>query len=217
VVSEITLGTGEVGGPPRLAPDGRSLFVSAVASPRVFRIDVAARSVNRTYELESRAGVVAVTADGRSLLVPQPDTGMVAVLDIESGRVSGRINTRGRPGVAVLVRGGRGAYIFGGPAGIVSVDLPAGTIRADIGGLVPFGEAVGVVPGACPACPGDCDGDGTVTVDELVTAVNIALGARGLDACPPADASRDGSVSIDDLVRAVNAALNGCGMVNGES
>jgi len=54
--------------------------------------------------------------------------------------------------------------------------------------LVPWGHAV-----ARAQCPGDCNGDGNVTVDELVAAVNVALSgcsasAAGVDsgrACQP--------------------------------
>jgi len=60
------------------------------------------------------------------------------------------------------------------------------------------------------SCVGDCDGDGAVTVDELITGVNLALGALPLVACPAFDFSRDGSVTIDELLTAVNAALSGC-------
>jgi hypothetical protein len=49
-----------------------------------------------------------------------------------------------------------------------------------------------------------------VTVDELVRAVNIALGSGPADECPGADVNRDGQVTIDELVKAVNAALSGC-------
>lgn len=53
---------------------------------------------------------------------------------------------------------------------------------------------------------GDCDGDGAVTVNELVLAVNIALGNTPLEECPAA--SSDGvSVDISDLIQAVNSAL----------
>ena len=56
---------------------------------------------------------------------------------------------------------------------------------------------------------GDCDGDGTVTISELVTAVSVALGDAPLSRCALADANGDGAVSIDELIRAVNNALNG--------
>jgi len=61
-----------------------------------------------------------------------------------------------------------------------------------------------------PNCPADCDGDTQVSVAELVTAVNIALGERALSACLPADADFDATVTVSDLVSAVRAALSGC-------
>jgi hypothetical protein len=62
-----------------------------------------------------------------------------------------------------------------------------------------------------PPCAADCDHSGTVTVDELVRAVNIALGSTLADDCPEADVGGDGRVTIDELIKAVNAALTGCG------
>jgi hypothetical protein len=67
------------------------------------------------------------------------------------------------------------------------------------------------VPTAPATCPGDCSGDGTVAINELITGVNIALGSATLDACPPfGDCNGDGSVAINELIAAVNAALGGC-------
>ncbi|MBI4514540.1 MAG: hypothetical protein HY699_01830 [Deltaproteobacteria bacterium] len=60
------------------------------------------------------------------------------------------------------------------------------------------------------ACVGDCSADAEVTVDELVTGVNIALGNAALVACPMFDAGQDGEVTVDELVTAVNNALGGC-------
>lgn len=59
-------------------------------------------------------------------------------------------------------------------------------------------------------CPGDCGGDGEVTVDELITAINIALGELSIEQCPAADVDTDGQVTIGELIAAVNAALEGC-------
>jgi hypothetical protein len=59
-------------------------------------------------------------------------------------------------------------------------------------------------------CVGDCNLDGMVTVDEIVTAVNIALGQRLVGDCPSADGNLDGQVTVDEIVTAVNNALNGC-------
>ncbi len=60
------------------------------------------------------------------------------------------------------------------------------------------------------SCPGDCNGNGEVTIDELITGVNIALGNAPVSNCPAFDRSGDGEVTIDDLIAAVNAALTGC-------
>lgn len=70
-------------------------------------------------------------------------------------------------------------------------------------------------PAAAQACVGDCDGSGAVTVDEIVTMVNIALGTTPVQACPAADPSRDGGVTVDEILQAVNSALNGCPPADG--
>ncbi len=61
-----------------------------------------------------------------------------------------------------------------------------------------------------PTCPGDCGGDGQVTIDELVTMVNIALGGKPVSECSVGDTSGDGEITIDEIIQAVNRALNGC-------
>ena len=65
-------------------------------------------------------------------------------------------------------------------------------------------------PAAAQACAGDCDGNGSVSINELITGVTIALGQATVSACPVFDADGDGTVSISELVAAVNGALDGC-------
>src|SRR5262249_4640873 len=67
--------------------------------------------------------------------------------------------------------------------------------------------AAQVMPGVCV---GDCNHDGDVSIAELITGVNIALGVLALSACPEFDRNRDGKVSIDELTTAVKNALMGC-------
>lgn len=62
------------------------------------------------------------------------------------------------------------------------------------------------------ACVGDCDGSESVTVDEIVTMVNIALGQGNIEVCVAGDPSGDGTVTVDEILQAVNNALNGCTM-----
>jgi hypothetical protein len=66
---------------------------------------------------------------------------------------------------------------------------------------------------AQPVCVADCNDDGSVLVNELVSAVSIALGAAAPGLCPGADANGDGQVTIAELVDAVSDALYGCGVV----
>jgi hypothetical protein len=60
-------------------------------------------------------------------------------------------------------------------------------------------------------CVGDCDGDGAVTIDELLAMVNIALDANQVSTCTAGDADQDGQITIDEILEAVNNALGGCG------
>ena len=69
-----------------------------------------------------------------------------------------------------------------------------------------------VTPGAgarAQTCAGDCNGDGTVEVNELIVSVNIALGLLAITQCPGIGDS-DGMVTIDRLVLAVTNALDDC-------
>jgi hypothetical protein len=61
-----------------------------------------------------------------------------------------------------------------------------------------------------PQCAGDCDGDTNVTIDELITLVNIALGTASTNQCPAGDRDFSDAVTVDELVAAVKAALEGC-------
>jgi parallel beta-helix repeat protein len=68
-------------------------------------------------------------------------------------------------------------------------------------------------PAPLPPCPcaGDCSGDGSVTVEEIVRGVSIALGGQALSTCGAYDGDASNAVTVDEVVRAVDAALNGCG------
>ncbi|GIW44305.1 MAG: hypothetical protein KatS3mg077_1587 [Candidatus Binatia bacterium] len=60
------------------------------------------------------------------------------------------------------------------------------------------------------SCVGDCDGDGAVTIDNILSLVNIALGQAAVTTCPSGDANGDGMITVNEIVLAVNAALAGC-------
>ena len=65
-------------------------------------------------------------------------------------------------------------------------------------------------PAVAQPCPGDCNGDGMVRVDEMIVGVRIALGEGVVADCPAFDVNSDGTVAIDELIRAVGSTLNGC-------
>lgn len=74
--------------------------------------------------------------------------------------------------------------------------------------LVALGLIVGV--GSAQAqCVGDCDNNGEVTVDEIVTMVNAAL-TGGDGGCPSGDADDNGEITVDEIITAVDNALKGC-------
>ena len=56
---------------------------------------------------------------------------------------------------------------------------------------------------------GDCNMDGHVTIDELITAIGIAIETAPLSACSEADIDVDRAVGVHEVVVAVGAALNG--------
>ena len=59
-------------------------------------------------------------------------------------------------------------------------------------------------------CVGDCNNSGAVTVDDIITMVNIALGATPISACPAGDPDHTGMISVNNIVTAVNNSLTGC-------
>jgi hypothetical protein len=64
--------------------------------------------------------------------------------------------------------------------------------------------------GAVGDCAGDCNGNGVVAINELISGVRISLGEAALSSCPAFDTNGNGQVSIGELIQAVNAALDGC-------
>jgi hypothetical protein len=68
-----------------------------------------------------------------------------------------------------------------------------------------------ITPTRAPVpCVGDCDDSGVIAINELITAVNIAVGNLELSSCSDIDANDSGSVEINELISAVNATLGGC-------
>jgi hypothetical protein len=56
------------------------------------------------------------------------------------------------------------------------------------------------------ACPGDCNGDGRVSIGELITVINMNLGLAPVSACP-AGAREPGMADNHDVVCALRNSL----------
>jgi hypothetical protein len=115
-----------------------------------------------------------------------------------------RIRSRGRPLALVTAVAFAGTTLpprrYRATIAVTSQDLPG------VEAAVP----VDVVLAAPPSCLGDCDGNGAVTINELITGVNLALAAQQLAQCPAFNRNYDGLVTIDELVAAVSNALGRC-------
>jgi hypothetical protein len=90
-------------------------------------------------------------------------------------------------------------------------DLPAaGEILVGASGHRPLLISVTLAAGGTGECVGDCDGQNSVTIDEILTMVNIALGNTPVTACDAGDTNQDGKITVDEILTAVDNALNGC-------
>jgi hypothetical protein len=68
-----------------------------------------------------------------------------------------------------------------------------------------------IAASGCPdRCDGDCDGNGAVNVDELLTMIAIALGNADVSECIAGDRDRGGHIEVDDIVAALRSSLEGC-------
>ncbi|HYD49724.1 MAG TPA: zinc dependent phospholipase C family protein [Terriglobales bacterium] len=65
-------------------------------------------------------------------------------------------------------------------------------------------------PTSEPVCDGDCNGDDDVTVEELLTCLNITLGNLALTSCRFCDSNDDGVVTVDEILTQINRILTGC-------
>ena len=73
-------------------------------------------------------------------------------------------------------------------------------------------------PTATPiACIGDCNDSGDVTIEEVITMINIALGSPPSSDCMAGDANGDGTITVNEIIAAIDNALHGCPPVHSGS
>ena len=67
-----------------------------------------------------------------------------------------------------------------------------------------------IVAGSASYCAGDCNNNGSVTVDEILKGINVALGNSLIGDCLAFDLDASSTITVDELITGVNAALAGC-------
>src|SRR5262249_58624195 len=101
----------------------------------------------------------------------------------------------GGTGTASTTTGAPGATptpteVGGEPTATATRGVPAATPTATEIGAEPTETATaetGATPTAPSTCAGDCDGNHDVSISELISAVNIALGQRPIGSCSAVD------------------------------
>jgi hypothetical protein len=177
-----------------------------------------------------RAVAVIAYAQPDSTVSSLPGVGnpiAIAIADYDGDTILDLATIAGAAPVLTIARGD-GSAGFAAP--VVPADsaslgvgrtLVAGNIDGDalpdLAVVNDAGDAVQVLlnaTAAAPACAGDCNGDGTVVINELLTGVNIAIGLQPVTQCVAFDANGSSGVEINELIAAVRDALEGCAPVH---
>ena len=151
------------------------------------------------------------------------DPRAVAVADFDGDTLPDLATVSGAAPALSVARGDGSAGLGAPetPAGSASIGagrtIVAGAIdgdtRPDLVIVSDAGDSVLVAlntTAAAPTCAGDCSGDGTVAINELLLGVNIAIGLQPVTQCGAFDTDGSNSIAINELIAAVRNALEGC-------
>ena len=179
-------------------------------------IDATMDSMTATVPVGDNPLDIALSPDGATAYVSSFSTDMLDVIDTATLTVTHSIGVGNGPFGLALASGGRYAYVadrqpFGTVArgNVAVVDTVTDTVLTKI----TVGEnptSVAVADTSPPTCAGDCNGDGRVAIDELLLAVNIALGSAPIDQCPLLDSNGDDTATVNEILAAVDDTLAGC-------
>lgn len=193
-----------------LSADGRFLYVVTENNLTVVSTDT--NQVGPERRIGDSPRNVAVAPNGERVYMTDGDALYVIdarehVLDSATGIVG--------PRALAVTPDSREVYVATESGSVVVFDAAAHRTEPAIEvGSGAVNLVIADTPGSCgaaaEACGGDCNRDGAVTVDEILTALNIALGNDTLAACSTADANGDQQVQVDEIVAALAAALGGC-------
>lgn len=140
----------------------------------------------------------------RNPLTPTTNGPVFAKLDTTSGELSYSTVVPIGPVAVTVVSDSDAAALTTGAAAIAYI---GGTRFEPAGiGAISLVESTGG-----GECAGDCNGDGSTRINELIIGVRIALNDATVDVCPSFDGNADGRVTINELIAGVRSSLEGCG------
>ncbi len=215
--------------PNRIALSQRAslAYVTNFGSFSISVIDLGTNSVTGTIGLSLRPSSVAITPDGRSAYLTSSGSFSTTIIQTQTGATRASIPVGTEPSAIAMVQSSPFTYVTN--FGSDTVSVIARNHRNDVIATIPVGHrpfaaAIGA-RGPCVAptplatasptpsgsgCACDCNGDDQVTVDEILTCINIALGNAPIAACP-AFALTCPETGVECIVGAVDKAVNGCG------
>lgn len=194
-----------------LAPDGLALYAASLGGIAV--VDTGLLRVIDTIDVP--ASRISITPDGAQLYVSNASKS-VRVVDIASrslvGEIPGELFAGEFAGEVAFSLDGQLAFVAR-TSTVAMVDTGSRAVTAEIPvGCAAAGMAVApvAIASAPEACAGDCDGDGRVTVEELVRGVPFLTGATFVDQCTVLDRNGDRVVDASEFRAALEQALRGC-------
>ena len=168
-------------------------------------------------------GDLSFRAGANAAVATDPESSMsIAVADFNGdGKMDIATSSVSDDKISVLVGVGNGTFEpaldfdvvptspIASPMGIIAADFTKDA-KPDLAVANIDDGTVSILVNTTGACFGDCDGDQHVTVDELVTLANIALGNAPATACVSGNLSGDMALTVDGIVKAVRNAISGC-------
>jgi YVTN family beta-propeller protein len=178
----------------------------------VYTIDTSSHTVIDQVSTHDSGFGVAISPDGSVVYVANANSDRVDALDTSTGlmrssiSVDNPVSVAFAPDQSVALASGHPVAIIDPATDTVIDTLPTERFAQDI--------LIVEVPGGCvaspPICVGDCDGDGTVTVVDVIRALGVTFDPSALQSCESADIDGNRRVTVDELVSSVSHALSGC-------
>jgi hypothetical protein len=127
-------------------------------------------------------------------------------------RIGGEVALQQQLELDLVIDGNAAQHLDSGLVAADSAPFPAINVTVSMNHMFCYDTVIVVDAGPVEPCIGDCNGDGVVTIDEIVTGVAMTFEGVDVDRCLALDCNPSGrGVLVNCLVTAVGNALNGCG------